>query len=78
MRPGRGMLLTSDGLGEARSAGSAQRAAGARLGEATIVGLLRDLRGVPPRWVVDRLTAATVAHGGGLLADDSRLLAVRA
>lgn len=74
---GGGVLLSTDGLSEARSAERTNGAA-PRLGEARVAELLAQEPGMTPRRAVDELGAAAAAHTGGSLADDLCLLAARA
>lgn len=74
---GGGVLLSTDGLSEARSAERTNGAA-PRLGEARVSELLAQEPGMAPHRAVDKLRAAAAAHTGGSLADDLCLLAARA
>jgi len=72
---GEGLLLFTDGLTEARSpAGEGSN----QLGEARVRALLEELRAAPPGEVVSGLCAAAGRHGGGPLADDLCVVALRA
>ncbi len=75
--PDDGVLLFTDGLPEARRAGSG-RASSPQLGPERVRDLLRALHGAPPGDVVRHLREEASAHAGGHLADDLCLLAARA
>jgi PAS domain S-box-containing protein len=78
MEAGQGVLLSSDGLAEARSAKRSREEPSSLLGDARVREFVLELRGATPRAIVDQLTAAALAHSGGQLADDLCLLAARA
>ena len=77
LRAGRGVLLYTDGLPEARSA-SARRTDAERLGDERVREVLRARPGESPGRIVEALRAKAIAHTGGELADDLCLLALRA
>jgi serine phosphatase RsbU (regulator of sigma subunit) len=72
---GRGVLIFTDGLTEARTAHDVARHA--LFGEEATARTLRDLRGAPLAEVVAGLRAAAVRHAEGAPADDLCLVAVR-
>lgn len=72
LEPGEGVLLYTDGLSEARAPDAS------RLGDDRVRAIVRELAGAPPREIVDALGSAAREHGGGVLADDLCLVAVRA
>jgi PAS domain S-box-containing protein len=74
---GRGVLLHTDGLPEARAAGG-PRADAPQLGDERVGELLRGLPGESPDRIVEGLYAATMRHTGGQPADDLCLVAARA
>ena len=76
MEAGDGVLLCTDGLGEARAA--VRHGAAARLGEERVGELLRAQPGRTPAEVVEALRTAAHAHAGGRFADDLCVVAARA
>ncbi|MBX5468733.1 MAG: serine/threonine-protein phosphatase [Thermoleophilaceae bacterium] len=71
VEPGRGLVVYTDGLSEARRPG------GELFGTDRIRALLGDLRGEPPERVVDTLRAAAEEFSGGRLPDDLCMVALR-
>jgi serine phosphatase RsbU (regulator of sigma subunit) len=75
LRPGGGVLLYTDGLPEARTAGEVERHV--LFGEQAARDALVALRGATPADIVAGLRTAAVNHAGGRPADDLCLVAVR-